>query len=106
MRPGECPMWRGVRKRADDSDHDDKHNHHEHHDDDHHDEHDHDVDHHNDHHDGGHDDDNVTGGAMTFHLALIGGGFVSFVLAAANAPIPRVNLVALGLALVTLAQLV
>jgi hypothetical protein len=32
-------------------------------------------------------------------------GFLSFVLAAANAPIPRVNLVALGLAFVTLAQL-
>ena len=32
-------------------------------------------------------------------------GFVSFVLAAANAPIPRVNLVGLGLAFVTLAAL-
>jgi len=31
-------------------------------------------------------------------------GFLSFVLAAANAPIPRVNLVALGLAFVTLAR--
>lgn len=32
-------------------------------------------------------------------------GFLSFVLAAAQAPIPRVNLVGLGLAFVTLAQL-
>jgi len=32
-------------------------------------------------------------------------GFLCFVLAAAQAPIPRVNLVGLGLALVTLAQL-
>jgi len=86
-------VWRGGRQRAVNVDHDDDHHHdkHEHHDD--------------EHHDGGNDND-VTGGAMTFHLALIGGGFVSFVLAAANAPIPRVNLVALGLALVTLAQLV
>lgn len=32
-------------------------------------------------------------------------GFISFVLAAAGAPIPRVNLVGLGLAFVTLATL-
>jgi len=88
-------VWRGGGQRAVDVDHDDDDNHHEHH---HH-------EHHDDHHDGGHDDD-VTGGSMGIHLALIGGGFVSFVLAAANAPIPRVNLVALGLAFVTLAQLV
>jgi len=31
-------------------------------------------------------------------------GFLCFVLAAANAPIPRVNLVGLGLAFVTLAR--
>jgi len=43
---------------------------------------------------------------MSLHLGLVGAGFLSFVLAAAQAPIPRVNLVALGLALVTLAQLV
>ncbi|HKF98950.1 MAG TPA: hypothetical protein VKB20_11870 [Steroidobacteraceae bacterium] len=42
---------------------------------------------------------------MNLHLGLLGAGFLSFVLAAAGAPIPRVNLVALGLALVTLAQL-
>lgn len=42
---------------------------------------------------------------MNLHTALIGTGFLAFVLAAANAPIPRVNLVALGLALVTLGQL-
>jgi len=42
---------------------------------------------------------------MTLHTGLVGLGFLSFVLSAANAPIPRVNLVALGLALVTLAQL-
>jgi len=42
---------------------------------------------------------------MTLHVALEGLGFLSFVLAAAQAPLPRVNLVALGLAFVTLAQL-
>ena len=42
---------------------------------------------------------------MNAHLVLVGAGFLSFVLAAAEAPIPRVNLVALGLAFVTLAQL-
>jgi len=43
--------------------------------------------------------------AATPHGILILCGFLSFVLAAANAPIPRVNLVGLGLAFVTLAQL-
>jgi len=43
---------------------------------------------------------------MNHDLVLVGAGFLSFCLAAAQAPIPRVNLVALGLALVTLAQLV
>jgi len=90
-------VWRSCRQRAVDIDHDDDHHHHEH-DDEHHE--------HDDDNDGaGNHDDDVTGGAMTFHLALIGAGFVSFILAAANAPIPRVNLVALGLACVTLAQL-
>jgi hypothetical protein len=43
--------------------------------------------------------------ALTHDSVLVLGGFLAFVLAAAGAPIPRVNLVALGLALVTLAQL-
>jgi hypothetical protein len=43
---------------------------------------------------------------VSIHVGLVGAGFFSFVLAAANVPAPRVNLVALGLALVTLAQLV
>lgn len=42
---------------------------------------------------------------MSLHTGLMGIGFLAFVLAAAEAPIPRVNLVALGLALVTLGQL-
>jgi hypothetical protein len=43
---------------------------------------------------------------LTLDTMLVGLGFVSFVLATAGAAVPRVNLVALGLALVTLAQLV
>lgn len=43
---------------------------------------------------------------MDHDTILVGAGFLSFVLAAAGAPIPRVNLIGLGLALVTLAQLV
>jgi len=42
---------------------------------------------------------------MHAQTVLIFVGFLSFVLAAAEAPIPRVNLVAVGLAFVTLAQL-
>jgi len=42
---------------------------------------------------------------MTHNGILVLCGFLSFVLAAANAPIPRVNLIGLGLAFVTLAQL-
>jgi len=41
---------------------------------------------------------------MSLHEGLLGVGFLAFVLSAANAPIPRVNLIALGLALVTLAE--
>jgi len=42
---------------------------------------------------------------LTHDSILVLCGFLSFVLAAAGAPIPRVNLTALGLAFVTLAQL-
>lgn len=99
MRPSGHPMWAGGhwmwasvgRSHLNDE-----------HDDEHHDEYD--VEH-DKHDDKQHDDDDIGGRRMTLHTGLMGIGFLAFVLAAAEAPIPRVNLVALGLALVTLGQL-
>ena len=47
----------------------------------------------------------LRGGIMSFHTGLLGAGFIAFVLAAAEVHVPRVNLTGLGLALVTLGQL-
>jgi len=42
---------------------------------------------------------------MPAHVVLVGLAFLSFVLATAQAPIPRVNLIGLGLAFWSLAEL-
>jgi hypothetical protein len=42
---------------------------------------------------------------MSTHTLLVGAAFLSFVLATAGAPIPRVNLTALGLTFWSLAAL-